>query len=655
MITKTINTTIAALTVAVLGIFAAMPAQALTMAELDGYIAQGFTAEWIMANVGGSSSANTGSTSCGTSYGYTAHSSTLRSGMNGAAVSALQAALNNYAGATLTPDGAYGPATANAVRNFQQSMGLSVDGIAGPVTLGAVASASMMASTCTDPVSPSNPGSSDLNGGVGDITVDLSGEYSNEEVGEGENDVPVLAFDVEADDSSDVMINSIKVEFSQNTGADSDRLDDYVDEVTIWFDGDQVGSADADNFNESSDIYSKSIVLDNVIIRAGDEERLTIAVSALNNLDSGDIDTDQFNVGVSSIRFTDGDGVVTTDSYTLLLTDGTADVGSIEKLFDFTDFAGATDVELRASLENDSINDAHVLNVDDTQDTKHNILSFNLEARGDSDIWIDEIPVVITTTGETDESVIVSEANLWYKGDKVSSKSVVAGGEVLFDDLDLTMDAGDKDEFIVEVKLQDTDGALDDGDTVQATLTVASIDAEDEAGDSVTGGDLTGAAVGDAHAVYEVGFTLDFVSASETVQTSDTATDIGTFTLKYEVTAFDGDIFIDNTCTEDNDGSEVATTTSYSVSNDGSNTTNCVMTAAGTVTNADSAATFKVLEGTSRVFTLTVSVSATADSFAEVSLEAIGWDTAAGGDDNVFDFNLPGDFKSDPVFLNFTA
>jgi hypothetical protein len=76
------------------------------------------------------------------------------------------------------------------------------------------------------------------------------------------------------------------------------------------------------------------------------------------------------------------------------------------------------------------------------------------------------------------------------------------------------------------------------------------------------------------------------------------------------------------------------------------------MTATGSTTHADVANTFLVEEGDTETFTLTVNATATADAFAQVKLEAIGWDDAAGGDDNVFTFGLPGIFKTDPLFLN---
>jgi hypothetical protein len=61
----------------------------------------------------------------------------LYPGDRGTYVEELQRLLN-AAGATLTVDGSYGPATEAAVRTFQASAGLTVDGIAGPLTMTAL-------------------------------------------------------------------------------------------------------------------------------------------------------------------------------------------------------------------------------------------------------------------------------------------------------------------------------------------------------------------------------------------------------------------------------------------------------------------------------------------------------------------------------------
>lgn len=61
----------------------------------------------------------------------------LEEGDNGPRVESLQRALNAN-GASLTVDGAFGPATDAAVRAFQRANGLTADGIAGPDTLRAL-------------------------------------------------------------------------------------------------------------------------------------------------------------------------------------------------------------------------------------------------------------------------------------------------------------------------------------------------------------------------------------------------------------------------------------------------------------------------------------------------------------------------------------
>ncbi|MFD5894528.1 MULTISPECIES: D-Ala-D-Ala carboxypeptidase family metallohydrolase [unclassified Streptomyces] len=63
-------------------------------------------------------------------------SGTLSQGSSGAAVTQLQIRVAGHAGngAVLGIDGAYGPATAAAVKRFQSAYGLAADGVAGPAT-----------------------------------------------------------------------------------------------------------------------------------------------------------------------------------------------------------------------------------------------------------------------------------------------------------------------------------------------------------------------------------------------------------------------------------------------------------------------------------------------------------------------------------------
>ncbi|MSR71727.1 MAG: hypothetical protein EXS50_03685 [Candidatus Taylorbacteria bacterium] len=532
---------------------------------------------------------------------------------------------------------------------FSSTTGMSCAGSVVTYPAGCMSTAGFSSTTgmsCAGGSTPST--SSPLTGGAGDITVSDLATYSSEEVGEGEDDVNLLAFEVEADDESDVEITSVKVELFQGTGADSEDLTDYADNVSVWMGSTKVGEVDSDSFSENSDEYTKSISLDNAVVKAGATNKFYVAVSALTNLDSGDIDTDTWFVGVSAVRFVDAEGVTTTESLTLDIGDATVD-DTLEEAFDFTDFATATDVELKVALNNDDddINEAHVINVDATDDTDDvEVLSFTLEADGDSDINVTEIPVLVTTTGETDEAVIVIEAKLWMDGEEMATEDVPTGGAITFEDLDIDINAGDEVELMVTVSLQDVGGALDDGDTVKVELTateVDAIDAEDESGETLGAADLTGTAAGEAHATYDIGMNAKFVSSSAEITNSDTAAipDRGTFKIVFDVTAFDGDVYVDGT----DIANEAGGATYQNILVDGGVGTGVV------TSNADDAAntTFLVEEGTTERFTLTLDAAGT-NAFAKASLESILYALTAIDGDVLYTFNMA-DYETDSIFL----
>lgn len=518
---------------------------------------------------------------------------------------------------------------------------------------------SMTAGACDNNDDDGGP----LEGGAGDITVTAQSTYGDEEVGEDAEEVPVLAFEVEAGDDSDVDLTSIKVELAQQTGADSVDLTDYATEVSVWMNGDMVGSADAEDFTENADDYTKSISLDGAIVRAGETADFELAVSALSNLDSGDIDTDDWQIGVSSIRFVDGEGVSTTDSFTLDIDDNAVD-DTLEEEFDFASFATATNVELKVALNNDDddVNLAHVIDIDDTDDTDEvEILSFTIEADGDSDLNIQEVPATITTTGETDEAVLVSNAQLWYDGESIANDTVPTGGAVVFEDLDVDISAGEMGEFKITVDVQDTTGAADNGDTVQASLTTTDADAivaEDESGERVVDGDASGSAVGEAHALYDAGIMVEFVEASaERTFTADASgeDDQGTFSVSFDVTAFDGDMRIDNS-SEVADANAAGQGVEFSeVDTAGTPVLGSDILESDTVDSEDTANTFEVDEGTTRRFTLTVIYSADStptDGSVYVKVDSINWGTATDDTNaNYYEFDL-GDYKTNYLFLN---
>jgi hypothetical protein len=124
----------------------------------------------------------------------------------------------------------------------------------------------------TTPTTPTGP----LEGTDGSISsfTELS-SYANEEVGEGQEDVKVAGFEIEATNDGDIAIKSIKVVNTITNASGSKDLDDYVDSMDIWMGSTKVGSADADDFNEdSSGVWSKSVTLSNAVVRADDTEKI---------------------------------------------------------------------------------------------------------------------------------------------------------------------------------------------------------------------------------------------------------------------------------------------------------------------------------------------------------------------------------------------
>ena len=279
--------------------------------------------------------------------------------------------------------------------------------------------------------------------------------------------------------------------------------------------------------------------------------------------------------------------------------------------------------------------------------------------RGNSDIELDSLPIEFTVTGADYLDDMVSTVYLSVDGKKVATENVSADeNTVVFDDLELTLDAGDTYEFTVSADFHALNGALDEGDTIEATIgetetNSAAFDAEDESGEELANADVTGSATGGAHVVYENGIMVEFVSASQTVSsTADDAgeADQGTFRIVFDVTAFGSDIRIDRSCEED--GADTAGQgVEYTVSNADDNTSICTVSSSSS-DSEDTADTFEVDEDKTRRFTLTAVVTGVNDNFAQISLDSINWGTATDDtNDRYYTFNLD-TFKTGVVFLN---
>lgn len=589
-------------------------------------------------------------------------------GSTGSDVYALQRFLNGSADTRLAMTGAgspgqetqyYGPITANAVSRFQakyRAEVLTPLGLVSPTGYFGPSSRSKANTLCATIVTP--PGDDgnvdeDLSGGAGSISeAEWISNLNNEEVGEDQEDVEVAGLEIEAG-GSDIEIQAVRLDFTnqETISGSSDDFEDYADEVSVWFDGDEVARVDADEFTDDNN-YSQSITIDaNSIIREDEVGELIVAVSGINNLDSDD-EGEEWTVEFDSVRFRDAQNAFISET-------NAGDIGETRS-FTFEEFAAAQGLELHITSGDDSINDAQTIAVDENDETDDvEVFAFDVEVEGDSDVTVEDLVIEATTGGATNIGEMAVSAQLELDGDNVGSENLSSDNTITFDNIDVELEAGETYEFVLLLDFRALDDDLDEGDTVSFNISSTERDAwevEDETGDDVDDSDKTGAASTETHVVYSTGLGFSLVSTNANVTiTGDPSvptSDQGTFKIVYDLTAFGDDVTIDQDCTEAQ--ADVADQgVEFTITNAGSNTTSCIVSSTADDNPSDSNA-WIVEEGETERFTLTVVATATADHFARVYLTSLNWDNDTSDDspDLFFTSGLGQNTATDSIFLN---
>ncbi|KKR24033.1 MAG: Cell wall lytic activity [Candidatus Daviesbacteria bacterium GW2011_GWB1_39_5] len=580
------------------------------------------------------------------------------------------------------------PAGCTSASGFSTSTGLACSGATNlPAGCSSTAGYSQSTGLKCDGSGSAPVASAPLAGTDGTIsTITQLSQYSAEEVGSGQEAIKVLGFEIEGSSDGDIQLNSIKVRFDSagNDAGDSDRITDYLSSVDIWQGSTKVGSADTSDFTKvSTGLYTKVITLSNSIVRADVTEKFYVSVDAVSNLDSGDIDSDSWTIALDNVRYVDGSGVVTTETAQIpadMDWDAAADGISLT----FASFSTAADTELKISTN--STPGSQVIKVSTTNDTNNvTLLKGKFVLDGTSDVWLDELPITLTTTGDSVDA-LASSITL-VLGDKTYTESLgancttscalgTANPVVTFDNLDYTITAGDTVNFTVKVDLNNIEETgvtatdFDAGDTLLASLTAtnrAAMVVENSQGDSLTDAtERTGSATGLAQAFYATGIQVALVSVTNSAvnkATINDTSDNADVTFVYDVTAFGADIYVDGTVTEDGDGTYAdGTGNNFYVTRADTGATAAALTdvTASLTTDADvgSNTTWLVVQGTTERFTLSVNVANTFTNDAandalqfQTAITSIGWDTTAiAATTNEYTFNL-GKFKNVPVTL----
>ncbi len=187
-------------------------------------------------------------------------------------------------------------------------------------------------------------------------------------------------------------------------------------------------------------------------------------------------------------------------------------------------------------------------------------------------------------------------------------------------------------------------------------------DIEDEEGNDVAATDKTGAATSDAHVFYSQGIRI--VSVSEANDLKDTNGDTaggeqGLFTIKFDVTAFEDDMYLPLGATISTSSVDTNDAISYVIENsDGTaqmlNAAGLASTTAAVSSTADtSGAYYLIEEGQTESFTLTVTLTPAADGYFRAQLYGVNYNvTTADNADTMQTATPASDFETDFVDIN---
>lgn len=535
----------------------------------------------------------------------------------------------------------YGALTGAAVAKFQTKYRAEVLTPLGLVNATQYFGASSRAQAndlCLTPATPGDDDDDDDDMSEDDDDVELSGiatlddadmsDGDDTDLEEGQNDAPVAELDLEFQDG-DARISHITVGLV-GSGDEQDPWDAFED-VSLWVDGDKIAEEAADDEDDYLDDDNGTLRFTglNLVAEEGEEITITIAVSVQSSVDLGG-DSDAWRIDVEEVRYFDGEGVATDE-------DTTGDIGTGDGVsFDIDEEGGEDELKIQTSTEDP---DSTTLDVEENSNSDwHTVFAFDLDTDDSvNDIEVETAVVDVWVNGDVYNQV-VNDAQLVIDGqtfdDFTVSNDGTATATLTFDiDKDLVIDAGDEVTAELQLEFKKLSTNYSEGQTVQASTTAllggnwAAEGADDL---SVTGGSpqLSGSVTGEEHTLRTEGVIIE-PGDTETQHVendeSSTTDDEGIFTIEFEVTAFETDVYIDDNAAsgtvENNTG------VNFLVKSGGS-----VATTDSQSSDLDSSASlesgrFLVNEGETETFTLTVVIDPATAGFHKVELYSVNWNS----------------------------
>ena len=607
-------------------------AKAATAEELQAQIAA-LMAQITALSGGTTTTTTTTTTSC------VAIPAPLTMGAKGANVIALQ----NYliaakqsipAGAT----GFFGGQTKAALAAFQSANGIMpAVGYYGPVT------AAKMAAMCT-PVTPApgtttpgttTPGTSEaLKGGEASLSNYKANSGDDSSVAEGDQgSVAEFKFDV---DDADVKISRVDLTFVKTGSISGQETKPWktFSTIKLMADGKEIASEDVSNksdwLNDTAPYKFRFSDL-NYVVRENDTAVITVEVEMADSVDgtaSNDIGW-TVAVGTAGIRGVDGENIDQT-------------IGDAAKTVSFDVTAAGGDDELKVTSASSNPEATTLQLFTNKKSGWTEIFAFDLDSKNSTnDIQVNTLRIPVTLSTST-YAAVVRDARLMVGGKEVGNLTVGSGTSTVnldftFDTDEFTINSGDRETVSLELDFNQL-ALANEGITVKAVTSFTGLTGEGS--DDIISANLTGSAAGKMHTLRTEGAIISGATkvtpvavANDPALKSDNE---GTFVVKFDVKAFQNDIFVKKSALR---GTVLSGTgVNYTILDAGAAgaaTTSGTISSATLTSNADNADTdatfFTVKTGESKTFTLTVTFNATANSSYQLQLNSLNFSATAGG------------------------
>lgn len=566
----------------------------------------------------------------GTTSACSPFTNDLTLGRSGSEVTALQRFLMSRgysipAGAT----GYFGGQTQAALAAFQGANAISpAVGYFGPFTRAKVNS---LCSTVVTPPTDTPGDSTDT------TTPPLKGEASLEDfdassgddtnLEEGQKNVSVMDVEFNVEDG-DVRINRIDLGFTPDSMNNETDPWDTFSEVSIYTGNNRIARVDASkesNWTEDSPSngdFRLRLSGVNWTIDESETAEFSVRISTENNI-KGANDGEVWNIFVptNGIRGTDGDR-------TNVYTGDSADTVTFD-----IDEAGSED-ELIIKRSDQDIDSTTLQLKSNAQSGWVTVFAFDIDTDDSTnDIEIRKLPIQLTVSSST-VGTFVRDARIQVDGKTYTKKTIVDGATNTmtfdFNKGELVIDAGNRISVEIDVEFKQLASEFE-GTTIVGSIDTSEIIAK--GADSLTGSQLSGNATGESHTMRTSGVIIGTQNTSAVLQPNSNSTredDQGVYTIRFDLTAFERDIFIAKSATRGTTLSTGGVNFTMIDTSAGS-----LETASGTVATSLSSNArteggyYKVAEGETKTFTLSVNYDPEYNAFYKVQLHSINWSSFA--------------------------